>query len=135
MQLSTIEKKVKKTYQVNTLSVKVYNFLKQKDRPPDNFIDNREHLIAITRATDTVIANTFFQKNSENKITYKAMATESGPPWTPERYYEIDHCLVRKCWRNSVIDITTDPHTNINTDRYMMTVEIKHTKNKKRYTI
>ena len=55
------------------------------------------------------------------------MATDSGPPWTPERYYEIDHCLVRKCWRNSVIDITTDPHTNINTDHYMMTVEIKQT--------
>ena len=55
------------------------------------------------------------------------MTTETGPPWTPERYYETDHCLVRKCWRNSVIDITTDPHTNINTDHYMMTVEIKQT--------
>ena len=53
------------------------------------------------------------------------MATDSGPPWTPERYYEIDHCLVRKCCRNRVIDITTDPHANINTDRYMMTMEIK----------
>ena len=55
------------------------------------------------------------------------MTTETGPPWTPERYYEIDHCLVRKCWRNSVIDITTDPHTNINTDHYMMTVGLKQT--------
>ena len=55
------------------------------------------------------------------------MATDNGPPWTPERYYEIDHCLVRKCWRSRVIDITTDPHTNINTDHYMMTVEIRQT--------
>ena len=111
-------------------------FLETKeDRTPDNFIDNREHLTTITRATNTVIANTFFQKNPENKITYKAMATDNGPPWTPERYYEIDHCLVRKCWRNSVKDITTDPHTNINTDRYMMTVEIKHTKSKRGHAV
>ena len=53
------------------------------------------------------------------------MTTDSGPPWTPERYYEIDHCLVRKRWRNSVVDITADPHTNINTDHYMITVEIR----------
>ena len=92
---------------------------------PDNFIDNREHLITITRATNAQIANTFLQKNPENKITYKAMTTDNGPPWIPERYHEIDHCLVRKCWRNSVIDITTDPHTNINTDHYMMTAEIR----------
>ena len=97
----------------------------KEDRMPYSFIDNREHLITITGATNTVIANTFTQKNPENKITYKAMTTDSGPPWTPERYYEIDHCLVRKCWRNSVLDVTTDPHTNINTDHYMMTVKIR----------
>ena len=54
-----------------------------EDRMPDNFIDNREHLITITGATNTVMANTFLQKNLENKITYKAMTTDNGPPWTP----------------------------------------------------
>ena len=72
-----------------------------------------------------MVANIFIQKSTENKITYKAMTTGNGPPWTPEKYYEIDHGLVRKCWRNSVLDTTTDPHTNINTDHYMMTVKIR----------
>ena len=94
-------------------------------RIPENFVDNREHLVTLARTTSTVVANTFIQKRLENKITYKAMTTDNGPPWTPERYYEIDHCLIRKCWRNSVFDITTDAHTNVNTDHCMMTVKLR----------
>ena len=37
----------------------------------------------------------------------------------------LDHCIVRKCWRNSVLDITTDPHTNINNDHCMMAVKVR----------
>ena len=43
----------------------------KEDRTPDNFVDNREHLITITRATNTVIANTFFQKNLEMRLPTK----------------------------------------------------------------
>ena len=97
----------------------------KEDRMPDNFVDHRGHSITLARATSTVVANTFIQKNPENKITYKAMTTDTGPPWTPERYCEIGHCLVRKCWRSSVLDITTDQHTNIIIDHYMMTARIR----------
>ena len=97
----------------------------KEERTPHDFTDNREHLVTLARTTSTAIANTFVQKNPENKISYKAMATDNGPQWTPDRYYEIDHCLVRKCWRNSVLDIATDQHTNINTDQYMTTVKVR----------
>ena len=58
-------------------------FLETKeDRTPDNFIDNREHLIAITRATNTVIANTFFQKTLRTKSPtkpWRRKAAHHGP--------------------------------------------------------
>ena len=49
-------------------------FLETKeDRTPDNSVDNREHLIAVTRATNTVIANTFlfFRKVLKTKLLTK----------------------------------------------------------------
>ena len=101
-------------------------FLEAKEaRTPNDFTDNREHLVAFTRETNSIIANTFMQHDSKHKVTYKAMATETGPPWTPDRYHEIDHCIVRRCWRNAIIDIKTDPNTNVNTDHFMMIVKIR----------
>ena len=53
------------------------------------------------------------------------MTTQIGSPWTSERYYEIDHCLVKRHWRNSILDIQSDPYTNVNTDRYMTKLIIR----------
>ena len=53
------------------------------------------------------------------------MTTQVGPPWTSDRYYEIDHCLVKRHWRNSILDIQSDPYTNVNTDHYMIKITIR----------
>ena len=53
------------------------------------------------------------------------MTTQIGPPWTSERYYEIDHCLVKRHWRNNILDIQSDPYTNVNTDHYMIKISIR----------
>ena len=53
------------------------------------------------------------------------MTTQGGPPWTSDRYYEIDHCLVKRHWRNSILDIQSDPYTNVNTDHYMINIKIR----------
>ena len=52
------------------------------------------------------------------------MTTQIGPPWTTEIYYEIDHCLVKRHWRNNILDRQGDPYTNVNTDRYMIKIII-----------
>ena len=36
-----------------------------------DYTGNREHFVALTRATSTIVANTFFQKHPEHNITYK----------------------------------------------------------------
>ena len=51
--------------------------------------------------------------------------TDGGPPWDTERYCELDHCLVRKRWSNSIIDMQPDPNTNINTDRKMIAIKVR----------
>ena len=98
------------------------------ERTPQNFTDNREHLVTLARITNTVIANTYIEKNLGNEIIYKA--TDNGPPWTPDRYYEIDHRLVRKCWRNSVLDIAIRTNMQTYIDHYMMTVTRQALKSK-----
>ena len=70
------------------------------------------------------VANTYFQKEDKCKVTYhKKDNTDGGPPWDTERYCELDHCLVRKQWSNSIIDMQSDPNTNINTDHKMIAIK------------
>ena len=49
-----------------------------------------------------------------------------GPPWTPDRHEEIDHCIVRTSWGKDIItNIQIEPSTNVNTDRYTMVATIR----------
>ena len=48
-----------------------------------------------------------------------------GPPWTPDRYEEIDHCIARNFWKNTITNIQTEPNTNVNTDHYTMVATIR----------
>ena len=42
-----------------------------------------------------------------------------------DTYCELDHCLVRKQWMNSVANVQADPYTNINTDHKVLEVKIR----------
>ena len=66
---------------------------------------NREHLVVLLRANDMNIANTFFQKEDKHKITSQRNDNnDGGPPWDTNRYCELDHCLVRRQWSDSILD-------------------------------
>ena len=55
--------------------------------------DNREMLANLIRTHD-LIAKHMFNKPSKHKATYRKIGMHTGPPWTPDRYEEIDHCIV-----------------------------------------
>ena len=101
------------------------DFLRNKEHnTPANKTTNREYLINHLRATDMKVANTFYQKSNKFKSTYqKKDNTEGGPPWNTDRYCELDHCLVKKQWMNTITNVQADPYTNINTDRKVLEVE------------
>ena len=72
------------------------------------------------------VMNTYFMKENKQKATYqKKDNTNGGPPWTPERYGEIDLCLARRQWTNSITNVESVPMTNINTDHKAIHVKIK----------
>ena len=50
---------------------------------------------------------------------------DGGPPWNTDRYCELDHCMVKQQWMNTITNIQADPYTNINTDRKVLEVETR----------
>ena len=75
--------------------------------------------------TQDLIIQTTFKKKPKHKATYRIIGMQLGPPWTPDRYEEIDHCIVRNSWKNAVADIRTEPNTNVNIDHFTMIATIK----------
>eukprot|EP00972_Heterocapsa_arctica_P030378 4473409-Heterocapsa_arctica.AAC.1 len=70
--------------------------------------------------------NTFFHKPPREKATCKfvGIVGDTGP-WTTDRYSEIDFCLARTRWQKSIIDVKTDPFTNISSDHQILKVKVK----------
>ena len=72
------------------------------------------------------VANTYYQKSGKLKGTYQRKDNVSGgPPWSTDRYCELDHCMVNKQWVNSMTNIQADPYTNINTDHKALEINIR----------
>ena len=97
------------------------DFLRNKEHnTPANKTTNREHLSNHSGATDMKVANTYYQKPDKLKGTYQRKDNVSGgPPWSTDRYCELDHCMVKKQWMNSITKIQADPYTNIPTTRHL----------------
>ena len=53
--------------------------------------------------------------------------TDGGPPWTVDRYTEVDHVIVRRCWRNSIRDVQSDLYVNVNTDHHTIIANRRQT--------
>ena len=88
--------KAKKITSVNTFFGKGLPFLTLKETYiPAWKTDNREMLANLIRTHDLIIKSTFFDKPSTYKATYTIIGMHIGPPWTPDRYEEIDNCIMR----------------------------------------
>ena len=87
--------------------------------------DNREMLTNLIRTQDLIIKHTVVEKEAKHKATYRRIGAQLGSPWTPDRYEEIDHCIVRNAWKITVVDLQTEPNTNVNTDNVTMIATIR----------
>ena len=55
---------------------------------------------------DLIVANTWYQKPQDKKVTYRDIRADiNDTDYSPEQYAELDHCIVRRGWRNSIKDI------------------------------
>ena len=65
--------------------------------------------------------------NHGTRLTWKPPATQGfAPPWNPERYAELDICIVRDRWRNAITNVQSDIRTNIDSDDIALHVNIRH---------
>ena len=70
--------------------------------------------------------NTYFEKPSKKKATYRHMLTTGMQgPWNTDRYSELDLCLVFGRWANSVNNVESDSLTDVNTDHLALRIKIK----------
>ena len=59
-------------------------------------------------------------------ITWKPPATQVfAPPWNPERFAELDICIIRNRWKNTVTNVQSDIRTNIDSDHIALHVNIR----------
>ena len=83
-------------------------------------------MIDTLREQDLRCANTFFQKPAKKKGTFEQVGAgpEAGP-WTPNRYAEIDYCLVFGRCIKTINNVEVDTDTNVNTDHRSLIVTVK----------
>ena len=87
---------------------------------------NRNILIELFREHEMRCMNTYFEKTSKQKATYRHMwATGLQGPWNTDRYSELDLCLVFRRWANSIGNVEPDNLTNVNTDHLALRFKIK----------
>eukprot|EP00972_Heterocapsa_arctica_P098127 14478323-Heterocapsa_arctica.AAC.1 len=80
-------------------------FLLAKENTQGDKMFNRSSLTDLLREHDLRVMNTFLHKPPREKATCKSVGKvgDTGP-WTTDRYSEIDFCLARTRWHNSIID-------------------------------
>jgi len=59
----------------------------------DEVAENRYMFLIFCASCDLKVMNTFFQKVPENQFTFREPATNHEPPWTPERFAQLDYVL------------------------------------------
>ena len=100
-------------------------FLREKEGLlPENM--NRNILIEPLKEHDMRCMNTYFEKPSKKKATYRHMwATGTQGPWNTDRFSELDLCLVFRRWANSVGTVESDNLTTANTDHLALRIKTK----------
>ena len=80
---------------------------------------NRELMINTMNTHELVITNTWFQKAKEQKVTYREIGTaRDNKNFEPTEFADIDNCVVKKKWRNNIIDVSADTNTYFPSPHY-----------------
>ena len=70
--------------------------------------------------------NTYFEKPSKHKTTYRHMlATGLQGPWNTDSYSELDLCLVFRRLANSIGNVESYNFTKVKTDHLALRIKIK----------
>ena len=74
---------------------------------------------------DFIHCNSWFQKDIEEKITFRDIGTtETEEDLNWEKFAEIDHCITRRKWRNSIKDIEANRAIHTDSDHYPVIIRL-----------
>ena len=92
----------------------------------DDTLDNRFRMMDFCQEQGLVVMNTMFEKEKKKQVTRKELTTEGWKgPWSEDRYSQMDFCLARSRWKNSVVDVSSKPELAFNSDHCLVISTIK----------
>ena len=70
------------------------------------------------------IPQTCFPQDPRCKVTYRPPSVEHGPPWTADRYRQIDFIICRQEHRGAIRNSCSRTEEPLNWDHYLTTADI-----------
>lgn len=96
-----------------------------QNMPPDQ-VENRQFLVDFCKYHDYVLSSTFFMKHPRKQCTFKFSTTNGfGPPWTPERFAQLDHIVCPRRWRNSILNVESRTDIAFDSDHAILTANLR----------
>ena len=87
---------------------------------------NRFLLIDLCKASNLIVANTWFTHPPGRQVTYREPHTKTLPAtnsdWSPQDFAQLDLCLTPQRWRNSCTDVYSQPRANLDSDHFPLVV-------------
>ena len=75
---------------------------------------------------DLTVVNTLFQKDKSKLITYRNVAAPNfHPPYTLDRYGQLDFILINRKWKNAVTNAESNLQTSVTTDHKLLVANIR----------
>ena len=97
---------------------------------------NRYLLLEFCAAEDMQIANTFFEHDLEDTVTYYDVGTAASAVASPEGFAQLDVALVTRLWKDHVLDVRSQRKAPISSHHFLtmmrFSVEIPKTSKKTR---
>ena len=96
--------------------------------------ENRSLFIDFCIQNGLCVTNTLFDKTPQHQLTFREAGVPHAPPWTPDKFAQIDFLLLKNRWTNSVLDVTSHTDWFIDSDHYLVVaklrVKFKHTQSR-----
>jgi hypothetical protein len=83
--------------------------------------ENRGYFVNFCKEHDMVIMNTFFEKEDKQLATYKKPGQHGWcPPWSCDRFAQLDYIVIPRRWRHSIRDVTARFEPSATSDHAML---------------
>ena len=91
----------------------------------DATFENRSMFVEFCIDNDLWVANSFFQKPPSSQITFREAGVDHAPPWTPEKFAQLDFIIAPQRWKNCVKDAASQSTFCFDSDHYLVVARIE----------